>query len=175
MIYGANGFTGELIAREAKALGLNPIIAGRNKNVIKALAEELGLRSRVFDLLDQQQLAKQLSDLQLILNCAGPFSATSIALIKGCIQTGTHYLDISGEISVFEYAYSQNIQAKASNIVLCPGVGFDIIPTDCLAAKLKQALPDANYLALGFDSNSSLSPGTAKTAVEAIALGGSSN
>jgi short subunit dehydrogenase-like uncharacterized protein len=172
MIYGANGYTGELIAREAKAQGLNPIIAGRNQNKIKTLADELGFRSRVFDLLDQQNLTKQLADLQLVLNCAGPFSSTSPAMIKACIQTETHYLDISGEISVFEYAHNQNSQAQASNIVLCPGVGFDVIPTDCIAAQLKQALPDANYLALGFDSNSGLSPGTSKTAIEGLALGG---
>ena len=120
MIYGANGYTGELIAREAKAQGLNPIIAGRTLNKIKSLAEELGFSSRVFDLLDQQALTEQLSDVQLVLNCAGPFSATSLPMIKACIQSGTHYIDITGEISVFEYAHSQNLQAEASNIVLCP-------------------------------------------------------
>lgn len=172
MIYGANGYTGELIAREAKARGLTPIIAGRNQKEIKSLAEELGFSNRVFDLHDQQNLVTQLSDVQLVLNCAGPFSSTSQPMIKACIQSGTHYLDITGEISVFEYAHNQNLQAEAANIILCPGVGFDVIPTDSIAAKLKQALPDANYLALGFDTNSGLSPGTAKTAVEGLAHGG---
>ncbi|WP_419419409.1 saccharopine dehydrogenase family protein [Legionella sp. D16C41] len=172
MIYGANGYTGELIAREAKARGLNPVIAGRNASKINSLAKELNLPSEVFDLLDEQEVKRQLNNMQLVLNCAGPFSATSQPMIKACIQTGTHYLDITGEISVFEYAYQQNLLAKAANIILCPGVGFDVIPTDCLAAQLKKALPDAHYLVLGFDSNSSLSPGTAKTAVEGLAQGG---
>ncbi len=172
MIYGANGYTGELIAREAKAKGLNPIIAGRNEPKIQSLSKELGFTSRIFDLHNQQALTMQLADVQLVLNCAGPFSSTSLAMIKACIQSGTHYIDITGEISVFEYAQSQNQQAIASNILLCPGVGFDVIPTDCIAAKLKQALPDANYLALGFDTHTSLSPGTAKTAVEGLAQGG---
>ncbi|STX49994.1 saccharopine dehydrogenase [Legionella busanensis] len=172
MIYGANGYTGELIAREAKARGLNPILAGRNADKIHLLANELGFTSRVFSLSEQADLIKQLADIKLILNCAGPFSSTSQPLISACIQSNTHYIDITGEISVFEYAYGQNDQAKTANIVLCPGAGFDVIPTDCVAAKLKQALPDANYLALGFDSNSTLSPGTAKTAVEGLAEGG---
>ena len=172
MIYGANGYTGELIAREAKVQGLNPIIAGRNLNQITSLAKELEFTCRIFNLLDQHELTKQLSDVQLVLNCAGPFSSTSLPIIKACIQSGTHYLDITGEISVFEYAHSQNSQAEQSSIVLCPGVGFDVIPTDCIAAKLKQALPDATYLALGFDSNSGLSPGTAKTAIEGLVQGG---
>src|SRR3546814_3393557 len=65
-----------------------------------------------------------------------------------------HYLDITGEISVFEHAQTQDARAKAAGIVVCPGVGFDVIPTDCVAAALKAALPDATHLALGFDSRS---------------------
>lgn len=172
MIYGANGYTGELIAREAKARGLQPILAGRNENEIKNLAKELGFISRVFDLDDSVNLKKQLSDIHLILNCAGPFSSTSKPVMEACLDTGVHYLDITGEISVFEYAHSLNLQAKSAGVLLCPGVGFDVIPTDCIAATLKQLLPDANYLALGFDSDSGLSPGTAKTAVEGLPQGG---
>lgn len=172
LIYGANGYTGKLIAKEAKSKGLNPILAGRNENVIKALADELGFKSCAFDLDDQENIIKQLTDVKLVLNCAGPFSATSQPLINACIQSKTHYIDITGEISVFEYAHSQNKLAEKSNIILCPGVGFDVIPTDCLAAQLKQMLPDANYLALGFDSSSKISPGTAKTAIEGLAAGG---
>jgi short subunit dehydrogenase-like uncharacterized protein len=56
--------------------------------------------------------------------------------------------------------------------VICPGVGFDVIPTDCVAAALKAALPDATQLSLGFDSRVRMSPGTAKTTVEGIAQGG---
>ncbi len=172
MIYGANGYTGELIAREAKARGHQPILAGRNDKEIKSLAEELGFISRVFDLNDSKNLKKQLSDIHLVLNCAGPFSSTSKPVIEACMQTGVHYLDITGEISVFEYAHGQDSQARSAGILICPGVGFDVIPTDCMAATLKQILPDANYLALGFDTGSGLSPGTAKTAVEGLAQGG---
>ena len=84
----------------------------------------------------------------------------------------THYLDISGEIAVFEHAQALNSRAQQQGIVICPGVGFDVIPTDCVAAALKAALPDATQLALGFDSRSGFSPGTAKTSVEGLAQGG---
>src|SRR3546814_3482070 len=111
------------------------------------------------------------SDL-LVLHCAGPFSATSAPMIEACLQAKAHYLDITGEISVFEHAQTQDARAKAAGIVVCPGVGFDVIPTDCVAAALKAALPDATHLALGFDSRSGFSPGTAKTSVEGLAQGG---
>jgi short subunit dehydrogenase-like uncharacterized protein len=166
MIYGANGYSGELIAREAARQGLRPILAGRNAKTVTALAAELNLPYRVFalDALD-------FSGVSLVLNCAGPFSATAKPVMAAALAAHAHYLDITGEIDVFEYAQSLDGEARAANIVLCPGVGFDVIPTDCLALALKQALPDATILNLGFQSHSLKSPGTAKTTVEGMGTG----
>lgn len=172
MIYGANGYTGELIAREAVRQGLKPILAGRNQTKVAELAQELGLEFRAFGLDEVTQISKQLEGLHLVMHCAGPFSSTSKPMMQACINAGAHYLDITGEISVFELAQSLDAQAQQANIVLCPGVGFDVIPTDCVAAALKEALPDATHLALGFDSKTGLSPGTAKTSTEGMADGG---
>lgn len=172
IIYGANGYTGELIAREAVRLGLKPTLAGRNKAKLQQLAQELGLEFKVFGLDDVTQISEQLNGMKLVMHCAGPFSATSKPMMQACIKAGSHYLDITGEIAVFELAQSLNEEAQQANIVLCPGVGFDVIPTDCVAAALKEALPDATHLALGFDSKTGLSPGTAKTSTEGMADGG---
>src|SRR5439155_4026648 len=116
--------------------------------------------------------AAALNDVDLVLNCAGPFAATSRPLIDACLQTRTHYLDITGEIEVFVAAHARHPEAQAAGILVCPGVGFDVVPTDCVAAVLKEALPDANSLALGFDAQGTPSPGTAKTMVEALSAGG---
>lgn len=151
IIYGANGYTGELIAREAVRLGLKPTLAGRNRAKVEALAQELGLGYKAFGLDNVDAVSEQLQGFKLVMHCAGPFSATSKPMMEACIKAGAHYLDITGEISVFELAQSLNSQAEKADIVLCPGVGFDVIPTDCVAAALK-ALPDATHLALGFDS-----------------------
>lgn len=172
LIYGANGYTGELIAREAQKRGLRPILAGRSAGKVTALAQELGFEHRVFDLGSPVEISSHLGGVGLVLHCAGPFSATSAPMIAACIQAKAHYLDITGEISVFEHAQSQNLSAREGGIVVCPGVGFDVIPTDCVAAALKQAMPDATKLTLGFDSRSGFSPGTAKTSVEGLAQGG---
>jgi len=172
MIYGANGYTGELIAREAARRGLKPVLAGRSKEKIVSLAHELGLETRSFGLDDAAQTAQQIEGHFLVLNCAGPFSATAEPMMEACLRARAHYLDITGEIAVFEFAQSLNERARAAGVVVCPGVGFDVIPTDCVAAALKAALPDATHLALGFDSRSGMSPGTAKTSVEGLAQGG---
>lgn len=172
MIYGANGYTGELIAREAVKRGLKPTLAGRSHSKVTALAQALGLEARVFDLDRPEKLIEAIDGHALVLHCAGPFSATAEPMMRACLQARAHYLDITGEIGVFELAQTLNAEAQAAGVVICPGVGFDVIPTDCLAATLKAAMPDATHLALGFDSASGLSPGTAKTTVEGLAQGG---
>jgi len=172
MIYGANGYTGELIAREAVRRGLKPVLAGRSAAKIEPLAAELQLEAVAFGLEEPAIAAKKLAGHALVLHCAGPFSATAAPMMAACLDAHAHYLDITGEISVFEYARSLDQKAKDAGIVVCPGVGFDVIPTDCVAASLKAALPDATHLALGFDSRSGFSPGTAKTSVEGMAQGG---
>jgi short subunit dehydrogenase-like uncharacterized protein len=172
LLYGANGYTGELIAREAVKRGMTPILAGRSRSRIEPLAAELGCKSAVFSLDDHTAMVAALNRTRAVLNCAGPFSQTARALMQGCLATHVHYFDITGEIDVFELAHSVHDKAERARIVLCPGLGFDVVPTDCLAVSLKQALPDATHLALGFDGGSGpMSRGTAKTAVEGAAGG----
>ena len=172
MIYGANGYTGELIAREAAARGMQPILAGRNRVKVERLAKTLNLESRVFDLDSAASIAAHLQGIKLVLLTAGPFSATSQPMVQGCIRAGAHYLDITGEIDMFEQVRLADSAARKAGVVLCPGVGFDVIPTDCVAAALKEALPDATELRLGFDTTVSLSPGTMRTTLESAPQGG---
>jgi short subunit dehydrogenase-like uncharacterized protein len=172
MIYGANGYTGDLIAREAVRRELNPVLAGRTPAKVEQLARGLGVQARIFDLENATAAKKCINGMALVLNCAGPFSATAPPMMTACLAAHVHYLDITGEIGVLEHSRALDAAGRAAGIVICPGVGFDVIPTDCLAATLKAALPDATHLALGFDSRSGLSPGTAKTSVEGLALGG---
>lgn len=171
LIYGATGYTGEKIAAKAVLLGMQVVLAGRSETV-RALAARLDLACLVFSLEDAAATRRGLDGVHVVIHCAGPFSATAAPMIEACLATGVHYLDITGEIGVFELAAGRNADARQRNVVLCPGVGFDVVPTDCLAASLHAALPDATHLALGFDSDSPLSPGTAKTMVEGLARGG---
>jgi short subunit dehydrogenase-like uncharacterized protein len=171
LLYGANGYTGELIAREAVARGMRPTLAGRRRGPIEALAKELGCPSAVFALDDHTALVDALQEKSAALNCAGPFSRTASVMMQGCLATHVHYLDITGEIDVFDLARRVHEKALRASVVLCPGVGFDVVPTDSLAAQLKQALPDATHLSLAFDSRTGYSKGTAKTAIESAGSG----
>lgn len=173
MIYGANGYTGELIAREAKRQSKAPILAGRSAAKIAALATELNLPSQIFNLGSTSGTVDAVRGVRVVLNCAGPFSKTAEPLMRTCISAGVNYLDITGEIDVLEGAHRLDSEAKAARVVLCPAAGFDVVPTDCIALMLKKALPEATALALGFEVTSrQMSAGTAKTTVEALGRSG---
>lgn len=172
MIYGANGYTGLLAAREAKRRGLTPIVAGRSAESVERIATELGLESRVFGLDQAATIVENISDCRLVLHCAGPFSITSQPMVEACLSAGVHYLDITGEISVFANAHRLSDQGRHADVVLIPGVGFDVVPSDCLAASLVNELPAATELVLAFEAGGGPSPGTAKTSVEGLARGG---
>ncbi|NJN16307.1 MAG: NAD(P)H-binding protein [Oscillochloris sp.] len=166
MIYGANGYTGALIARRAVERGLRPTLAGRNAAQVAALAQELDLPALTLSLDDPATLRAALADFRAVLHCAGPFSRTSRPMSEACLRTGTHYLDITGEIAVFEALARRDAAARAAGVMLLPGVGFDVVPTDCLAAHLKRRLPDATHLELAFRALGRVSRGTATTAIE---------
>ena len=172
LIYGANGYTARLITRESIAHNLRPMLAGRNASEVEAMARQNTLEYRVFALDDPAAIDAGLKDAAVVLNCAGPFSRTAKPLAEACTRRGVHYLDITGEISVFEELAARDAAAKAAGVMLLPGVGFDVVPSDCLAAHLKRRLPSATRLALGFQAIGRFSRGTATTMVENLANGG---
>ncbi len=172
MIYGANGYTGRLIARAAVKRGLKPLLAGRNRDEVGALAQELNLLRRVFELAHPDEIERNLDGISVLLHCAGPFSRTAAPMLNACLNRNVHYLDITGEIEVFETCHHAHVRAQHQGTVVLPGSGFDVVPTDCLAALLKQRLPDARSLVLAFEAGGGPSPGTAKTSVEGLGRGG---
>lgn len=171
LIYGCYGFTGELIAERCVERGLAPVLAGRNAERVRAVAERTGLTYRVFGLDDPGVLDAGIGDAALVLHCAGPYSATSRPMVDACLRSGAHYLDITGEYAVLEAVLARDAEAEAAGVTLMPSVGFDVIPTDCMAVKLKQALPTATKLELAFSSGVRPSAGTAKTTVEGLTIG----
>lgn len=172
MIYGANGYTGRLIAREAVKRGLKPMLAGRNRDEVTALANELKLPLRVFELGNPGEVRRNLDNVRLVLHCAGPFSQTAAPMLDACLDLNVHYLDITGEIDVFELCHRSHERARHQGVVVLPGSGFDVVPTDCVAAMLKRRQPNATSLVLAFEAGGGPSPGTAKTSVEGLGKGG---
>lgn len=172
MLYGANGYTGELIARLAAQRGERPVLAGRTAAKVAPLATELGLDHVAIDLADRKGLRAALAGIDVVAHCAGPFAHTSEPMVDACLDTTTHYLDITGEVDVFEAIYARDDEAGQAGVVLLPGAGFDVVPSDCLAAMLAAQLPGATELELAFTLGGGISAGTLKTAIEGAGAGG---
>ncbi|MGB3542774.1 saccharopine dehydrogenase family protein, partial [Rubrivirga sp.] len=172
LLYGAYGYTGRLIAELALERGHRPVLAGRDPTKLKPLARDLGLEDVTLGLDDPRSLDAALEAVPLVLHAAGPFSRTSQPMVEACLRTGTHYLDVTGEIAVFEALAARDEAAHAAGITVLPGVGFDVVPTDCLAAHVKERLPSATRLEIAIRALSSASHGTAQTAVENLGEGG---
>ncbi len=169
MIYGATGYTGRLVAEEAVRQGLKPILAGRSEGPLRMLAASLGLAYRLFALDDPQAVRDGTAGCSLVLHCAGPFKFTSAPMANACLENGAHYLDITGEIDVFEALAARDVAAKAAGVMLMPGAGFDVVPTDCLAAYLKTQLPEASHLELViYGMGTQMTHGTMLSAVEGL-------
>lgn len=173
LLYGATGFVGEEIARLAVEYGLEPILAGRNSARLEKLGSELDVEHRAFGLSNSHKVEGGLKDIRVVLHCAGPFIHTYKPMVEACLQTGIHYLDLTGEIPVYEAVSSHDAEAKARGIMLMPAVGFDVVPTDCLALHLKGRLPSATHLRLAFKSEgpAGLPPGTQRTVIEMLPYG----
>ncbi len=172
LIYGAYGYTGKLITKEAYNQSINVHLAGRNQESLKNLAENYNFEYTVIG-LNEEDLTVLLKDFEVVIHCAGPFSETAPPMVNACIKSKTHYLDITGEVSVFEIIMNRGKEAFKAGISLIPGVGFDVVPTDCLAAHLHSLMPDATHLEMAFvGSKTGMSRGTAVTMAKNIVKGG---
>ncbi|MEO6954425.1 MAG: saccharopine dehydrogenase NADP-binding domain-containing protein [Polyangia bacterium] len=172
LLYGCYGYTGRLLADEARARGLRPILAGRRRDDVEAMGRVLDLPTRVFSLDSPAEVDQGLDGVHVVLHAAGPFHRTSKPMADGCLRKRVHYLDVTGEIAVFEALCARDAEAKAVGVTLMPGVGFDVVPSDCLAAYVASKVPGATDLTIALGVSGSLSHGTALTMIENIGAGG---
>ncbi|MBK8988916.1 MAG: saccharopine dehydrogenase NADP-binding domain-containing protein [Chloroflexi bacterium] len=169
LLYGAYGYTGRLLVEEAVKRGHTPVLAGRDEGKTAVIAQQFNLRHLAFDLSDTDKLHQIVADFDLVLHAAGPFIYTSEPMVQACLAGRAHYLDITGEIPVFEATLSYDAHAREQGVALVSGVGFDIVPTDCLGSYVAAHLPGATHLEVAFMGLSRTSSGTAQTLVEMMA------
>ncbi len=171
MIYGAYGYTGALITEEAVRRGHRPVVAGRSADRLIPLAKRFGLDPLVLDLKNETTLAKAVAECSLVLHAAGPFAETSAPMVRACLSAGTHYVDITGEVQVFEGIFARDPEAKVKGVTLLPGAGFDVVPGDCLAKYVAGKVPGATRLELAVAAMARVSPGTARTMIKQLPRG----
>jgi short subunit dehydrogenase-like uncharacterized protein len=171
LIYGATGYSGRLITQEVLRSGLRPILCGRNHAALAAVGEGLGLEYRVADLAQPSQIDAALRETAVVVHAAGPFSGTARPMVEACLRSRTHYLDITGEIFVIESLARDDARARAAGIMIMPAVGFDVVPSDCLAAHVAGRLRGASSLEFGLSGLRFVTAGSARTLVEQTGRG----
>src|SRR6266446_823229 len=168
LLYGAYGYTGRLAAELAAAKKLDVVLAGRNKDALSGVGDRLSLPTRVVGLDDARQLAEALKDIACVVHMAGPFAATSAPMLSACLATQTNYVDITGEIEVFEAMWSRETEIQRAGITAVPGAGFDVVPTDCLAAHVASKLERPASLVIALRGLESASQATLRTAIRQV-------
>ncbi|WP_299258225.1 saccharopine dehydrogenase NADP-binding domain-containing protein [uncultured Kushneria sp.] len=177
LIYGAAGYTGRMAAERAKTLGLDFEIAGRNRQMLASLAETLAVPFRIFsvdgavDAAADAGTVKALAGIDVLLNFAGPFAKTAAPLMRACLEAGVDYLDITAEINVYRLAERLGDEAAEAGVMLLPGVGWDVVPTDCLAVHVAQRVQVPQSLSVALQVPGSMSRGSAMSVSEIIGAG----
>ena len=166
VVYGAYGYTGELVARVAAQRGLSPVLAGRDSERVVQVARAIGADWRAFPLSDPEAIRRGIRGAAVVLHCAGPFVHTATPMAEACIDERAHYLDVTGEIPVFSALVALGPAARNAGVMLLPGAGFDVVPTDCLAVHLVRRLPGATTVVLALGGMDRFSRGSARTMLE---------
>ncbi|RAW00341.1 saccharopine dehydrogenase family protein [Pseudochryseolinea flava] len=173
LVYGSYGYTGRLIVKQCRQKDLQVILAGRNREALAQQSADTGFPFEAVEIDNKQALEQLLQKVSVVIHCGGPFQFTASKMVHACLRTGTHYTDITGEYQVFEELQRYDDDARRSILTILPGVGFDVVPSDCLALHLKKRLPDATHLQLAFlnSAGGGLSRGTNKTMIEGLGRG----
>ncbi|QJR82863.1 hypothetical protein CA267_013400 [Alteromonas pelagimontana] len=164
MIYGAYGYTGAMITEQLSILGQNIIVAGRDESKLNVIKEKFNVPSKVFSLGSEHELARILKDIDIIINCAGPFNRTVRPLMRAAIKNNTHYLDISAELDSYYLAEALDEEAKAAGVLLMPGCGGSVAMIGCLTAFAKKQMPNPVEARVALHVSGSMSRGSAISA-----------
>ncbi|MBB4663155.1 saccharopine dehydrogenase family protein [Conexibacter arvalis] len=175
-VYGATGYTGALVARELRRRGLDAIVAGRDPDKLARLAEQLGgdMPTRAVELDDRDGLRHLLGDCAVVIDCAGPFARIGEPILRAAVETGTHYVDTTGEQSYIQFAHARyGDAARAAEVAVVPAMGFDYVPGDLIAHLAAQGLEPLGELTIAYATRG-VRPtrGTTRTALGQAADGG---
>lgn len=170
-VYGATGYTGRLVAHELDRSGFEYRLAGRNPAKLAALAAELEGDPETFTIpvSDGAGLESLLADCPVVIACAGPFTLHGEPVLRAAVETGTHYLDTTGEQPFIQLAYERyGGAALDNNSAVIPAMGFDYVPGDMIAALTAAGMGPLETIKLGYTTAFQPTRGTMLSALEMI-------
>lgn len=154
-VYGATGFTGRLIAHELKRRGAEFLIAGRDRRKLERLSGELGgVPYAAVSVDDPAGLRQMLGPCSVVVACAGPFSLHGEPVVAAAADSGTHYLDTTGEQPFMRMVFDRyGERAAATGAALVSGMGFDYLPGDLIAALTAEGMGPLEEIVVAYCVN----------------------
>ena len=142
VVFGATSFVGSILTDYlAEIFGtdgreLRWAVAGRSRDKLAALKKTLGERGEslpmvIADACDDQSLQRLCADTRVVVSTVGPYALYGEPLVRACVESGTDYCDLTGEIQWIRRMlgrYEQRARETGTRIVHC--CGFDSIPSD---------------------------------------------
>ena len=168
VLYGASGYTGRLVAAELGRRGVEHVLSGRDLAKLERVGAEHGAPVRAVALDDDVGLRALLADASAVINCAGPFTLAGDALVRAAVDSGTHYVDSSGEQPFIQMVFDRHgAAAERAGVALVPAIGFDYLPGDCIARLAAEAHEPLEELVIAYDVQGfEMSRGTLRSALE---------
>lgn len=170
-VYGATGYTGKLIAAELDRVGAEFVLAGRNAGKLDELATSLTGRPPVHavSLDDADGLRELLSGCSAVIACAGPFHLHGEPVLRAAVDTGTHYLDTTGEQTYIKMAMeTYGPKAVEAGCAVIPAMGFDYVPGDMIASLTAGGMDPVETVKLAYRAKMQPTRGTMLSALEMI-------
>lgn len=171
IIYGAYGAVGQLLIEAFLKKGIYPLLAGRNKRKLEALANKNNLPYLCFELYNIRTLEPHLKQAEIFINCAGSLIKTPEPVIRSAMLANCHYLDIGGQYHTAQTAFSLQEEAQQHNAVIVTGLGAELTPTSCLAACLQHHLKNITTLEIAYDIPNKFTTGSYHSTVQRLKSG----
>ncbi|XP_011862887.1 PREDICTED: saccharopine dehydrogenase-like oxidoreductase [Vollenhovia emeryi] len=140
IIFGATGYTGKHVVKNVthmcKEQKMKFGVAGRRQEALETVVKEFtsdieNVPIILADVKDEESLKKMTERARVLINCCGPYRLYGEPVVKACIATRTHYVDVTGEEQfMVEMQLEYNEAAKEAGIYVVSACGFDCVPCD---------------------------------------------
>ncbi|MBA2764334.1 MAG: saccharopine dehydrogenase NADP-binding domain-containing protein [Thermoleophilaceae bacterium] len=136
VLYGATGYTGQLVTEELVARAVPFVLGGRREQALRALSASRGngAEIRIASVDDPASMRALMDGCDVVINCAGPFSLAGETVVAAAVDTATHYIDSTGEQPYMQAVFERHgPAAERAGVALVPAMAFDYVPGDCIA------------------------------------------
>jgi short subunit dehydrogenase-like uncharacterized protein len=151
VLFGATGYTGRLAAEAMAAAGARPLLAGRDRARLQALAGRLGgLEVAEADTARPDSVRGLVDAGDVLVSTVGPFLTRGEPAVRAAVEAGAAYLDATGEPPFLRRVFEEFGPQAAGRCGLVPAFGYDFVPGNLAGAIARAEAAAATRVAIGY-------------------------